>query len=130
MQGARTAFQNCIKLTPGADDFNNLACVDKDMGFITEAIENFQHALRLNPQNLTVFCNLVHSYQMVCDWTDYHARMAQLVAIVEYQIGKGEFPSVHPHHCFLYPLSNPTRRAIAAVSPQSPFCIASFGSTD
>ena len=114
-QGARTAFMNVIKLGPTADDHNNLACVCKDLGIITEAIENYQQALRLAPQNLTVFCNLVHSYQMVCDWTDYELRMQQLVAIVEYQLARGELPSVHPHHCFLYPLTNPTRRAIAAV---------------
>jgi protein O-GlcNAc transferase len=113
-QGACTSFSNAVRLNPNADDFNNLACVYKDLGAITEAIANYRQALVLAPNNPNVFCNLVHSLQMVCDWTEYDARMAHLVQIVDAQLQQGQFPSVHPHHSFLYKLSSPTRRAIAA----------------
>jgi len=60
-----------------------------------------------------VLCNLAHSLQMICDWRDYDSRMAQLVDLVSQQLEQGIFPSVHPHHTFLYPLPNPVQRAIA-----------------
>lgn len=40
--------------------------------------------------------------------------MRQLVALVDNQIKNNIFPSVHPHHSFLYPLPNTLRRAVAA----------------
>lgn len=51
---------------------------------------------------------------MVCDWSDYDGRMEELVRVVNHQIASNIFPSVHPHHTFLYPLGNPLRRSIAA----------------
>jgi protein O-GlcNAc transferase len=103
-----------VRLHPSADDFNNLACVYKDLGCLPDAIANYRHALQLCQDNPNVFCNLVHSLQMVCDWSDYEARMVLISRIVEQQILAGQFPSIHPHHTFLYRLSNSTRRAIAA----------------
>ena len=115
MQGACASFSTAVRLNPSsADDFNNLACVYKDLGAIQEAIHNYRQALLLRPDNPNVFCNLVHSLQMVCDWTEYDTRMLHLIRIVETQIQRAQFPSVHPHHSFLYRLTNPTRRAIAA----------------
>jgi protein O-GlcNAc transferase len=114
-QGACAAFSNAVRLNPAsADDFNNLACVYKDLGALQEAIYSYRQALCLVPDNPNVFCNLVHSLQMVCDWAEYEPRMAHLSHIVEEQLRQGQFPSVHPHHTFLYRLSNTTRRAIAA----------------
>lgn len=52
--------------------------------------------------------------QIVCDWTDYSARMKRLVQIVQDQLEKNRLPSVHPHHSMLYPLSHSMRKAIAA----------------
>ena len=39
--------------------------------------------------------------------------MRDLVMLVKHQIDNGHFPSVHPHHTFLYPLPNTLRKAIA-----------------
>ena len=86
----------------------------KDLGALQEAIAAYRQALALRPDSPNVFCNLVHSLQMICDWTEYDGRMAHLIRIVEEQLRTDQFPSVHPHHTFLYRLSNPTRRAIAA----------------
>jgi hypothetical protein len=49
----------------------------------------------------------------VCDWDRYDDRMRDLVMLVKHQIDHGHFPSVHPHHTFLYPLPNTLRKAIA-----------------
>eukprot|EP00048_Salpingoeca_helianthica_P024102 m.29717 g.29717 ORF g.29717 m.29717 type:complete len:1284 (-) comp9187_c1_seq1:59-3910(-) len=115
LQAAAASFTTAVRLNPAsADDFNNLACVYKDLGALQEAIANYRQALQLRPDNPNVFCNLVHSLQMVCDWHEYDARMAHLIRVVEDQLASDQFPSVHPHHTFLYRLSNPTRRAIAA----------------
>lgn len=112
-----------MRLNPNsADDFNNLACVYKDLGSIQEAITNYRQALCLRPDNPNVFCNLVHSLQMICDWTEYDARMQHLVRIVEAQLAQQQFPSVHPHHSFLYTLSRSTRRAIAAAHAHAAEC--------
>ena len=113
LNGARLAFMNVMRLSPTSDDHNNLACICKDLGLISEAIEHYQSSFRVDSTNMNVFCNLIHSYQMVCDWRDYDSRMKHLVAVVEQQLSTGQFPSVHPHHTFLYPLSNKTRRNIA-----------------
>jgi len=55
-----------------------------------------------------LFCN-----QIICDWTDYDARMKKLVSIVAEQLENNRLPSVHPHHSMLYPLTHEFRRAIA-----------------
>ena len=114
-QGARASFLNAVRLNPAsADDYNNLACVCKDLGIIVEAITYYQQALALKPSNQNVQCNLAHSLQMVCDWTDYDNRMRKLLILVRDQLDRNEFPSIHPHHSFLYPLTNSVRREIAA----------------
>ena len=114
LQGARTSFLNAVQLDPlSANDFNNLACICKDLSVITEAIEYYTQSWKLAPDNAHVYCNLVHSLQMVCDWTDYDNRMQSLSKLVVDQENSGIFPSVHPHHTFLYPISNQSRRHIA-----------------
>ena len=85
-----------------------------DAGIVQEAIRYYKASLHLKSDNPTVFCNLAHSLQMVCDWTDYENRMRQLVSLINHQVNNSQFPSVHPHHSFLYPLPNTLRRAIAA----------------
>jgi protein O-GlcNAc transferase len=108
------AFTRVVQLAPNsADDFNNLACILKDQGILHEAIHYYQASLKLKADP-NVFCNLVHSLQMTCDWSDYPERMQKLVELISFQLQQGQFPSVHPHHGFLYPLSNQTRKQIAA----------------
>ena len=51
---------------------------------------------------------------MICDWTDYKARMRKLTLVVSDQLDKNRLPSVHPHHSMLYPLSHDQRKGIAA----------------
>jgi protein O-GlcNAc transferase len=114
LNGARNSFLVCLKLKPTADDFNYLACVCKDLGNNAEAVQHFRNSLRMQSDNVHVYCNLVHSQQMICDWSDYSQRIPALLNIVDYQLSSGQFPSVHPHHSFLYPLHNRTRRAIAS----------------
>lgn len=68
----------------------------------------------MKPDFPDAYCNLAHCLQIVCDWTDYEARMKKLVSIVAEQLEKNRLPSVHPHHSMLYPLSHEFRKAIAA----------------
>lgn len=86
----------------------------QDSGNIPEAIQSYRTALKLKPDFPDAYCNLAHCLQIVCDWTDYDARMKKLVSIVAEQLEKNRLPSVHPHHSMLYPLTHEYRKAIAA----------------
>lgn len=52
--------------------------------------------------------------QIVCDWSDYEARMEKIIQVVNEQLAKNRLPSVHPHHSMLYPISHAQRKGIAA----------------
>lgn len=115
IQGALQCYSRAIQINPAfADAHSNLASIHKDSGNIPEAIASYRTALKLKPDFPDAYCNLAHCLQIVCDWTDYEARMKKLVAIVADQLEKNRLPSVHPHHSMLYPLSHEFRKAIAA----------------
>jgi protein O-GlcNAc transferase len=79
-----------------------------------QAIEYYRAALKLQPDNPNVLCNLSHSLQMICEWHGYEERMRRLVELATEQVDKGIFPSIHPHHSFLYPLPMRVQCGIAA----------------
>jgi protein O-GlcNAc transferase len=81
---------------------------------IPEAIQSYQTALKLKPDFPDAYCNLAECLQIVCDWTDYEARMKKLVSIVAEQLDKNCLVSVHPYNTMLYPFSHEFRKAIAA----------------
>lgn len=115
IQGALQCYSRAIQINPAfADAHSNLASVHKDSGNIPEAIQSYKTALKLKPDFPDAYCNLAHCLQIICDWTDYEARMKKLVAIIREQLEKNRLPSVHPHHSMLYPLSHDFRKAIAA----------------
>jgi len=114
IKNARQCYSKAIQINPAfANAHSNLASIHKDSGNIQEAIASYRTALRLKPDFPDAYCNLVHCLQIVCDWTDYDNRMKKLVSIVAEQLDKNHFPSVHPHHSMLYPLSHSFRKAIA-----------------
>ncbi|CAL4122228.1 unnamed protein product, partial [Meganyctiphanes norvegica] len=114
IQGALQCYTRAIQINPAfADAHSNLASIHKDSGNIPEAIQSYRTALKLKPDFPDAYCNLAHCLQIVCDWTDYDARMKKLVSIVGDQLDRNRLPSVHPHHSMLYPLSHEYRRAIA-----------------
>ncbi|KAL0830698.1 hypothetical protein ABMA28_002832 [Loxostege sticticalis] len=113
--GALQCYTRAIQINPAfADAHSNLASIHKDSGNIPEAIQSYRTALKLKPDFPDAYCNLAHCLQIVCDWTDYEARMKKLVSIVAEQLEKNRLPSVHPHHSMLYPLTHEFRKAIAA----------------
>lgn len=113
--GALNCYTRAIGINPAfADAHSNLASIHKDSGNIPEAILSYRTALKLKPDFPDAYCNLAHCLQIVCDWTDYEARMGKLVSIVAEQLDKGRLPSIHPHHSMLYPLSHEYRKLIAA----------------
>ncbi|XP_065221454.1 UDP-N-acetylglucosamine--peptide N-acetylglucosaminyltransferase 110 kDa subunit isoform X1 [Planococcus citri] len=115
IQAALQCYSRAITINPGfADAHSNLASIHKDSGNIPEAIQSYRTALKLKPDFPDAYCNLAHCLQIVCDWTDYDARMKKLVSIVAEQLEKNRLPSVHPHHSMLYPLTHDYRKAIAA----------------
>jgi protein O-GlcNAc transferase len=115
IQGALKCYTQAIQINPAfADAHSNLASLHKDSGNIPEAISSYRMALKLKPEFPDAYCNLAHCLQIICDWTDYDARMKKIVAIVADQLEKNRLPSVHPHHSMLYPLSHSFRKAIAA----------------
>merc|ERR1711962_1398395 len=115
VQGALQCYSRAIQINPAfADAHSNLASVHKDSGNIPEAIQSYRTALKLKPDFPDAYCNLAHCLQIVCDWTDYNARMKKIVTVVGDQLDKNRLPSVHPHHSMLYPLTHEYRKGIAA----------------
>ena len=122
VQGALQCYSRAIQINPSyADAHSNLASIHKDSGNIPEAIQSYRTALKLKPDFPDAYCNLAHCLQIICDWTDYDARMKKLVSIVGEQLEKNRLPSVHPHHSMLYPLSHEYRKAIA--TRHAAFCL-------
>lgn len=114
LPNAVQCYQRAIQIKPTfADAHSNLASVYKDTGNINEAIASYTTALKIKPNYPEAFCNLTHCLQIVCDWSDYEGRMDKLVAIIHEQLEYKRFPSVHPHHTMLYPLSPMQRKGIA-----------------
>ena len=115
INGALQCYTRAIQINPGfSDAHSNLASIHKDSGNIPEAIQSYRTALKLKNDFADAFCNLAHCLQIICDWTDYEARMSKLVQIVADQLEKNRLPSVHPHHSMLYRLSHDQRKAISA----------------
>jgi tetratricopeptide (TPR) repeat protein len=72
---ARDTFQRAVKLKANypdtlPDSWNNLGVIATREGRITDAVENFQQALRLNPDHLLSLDNLGNAYRLQKLWDD------------------------------------------------------------
>lgn len=114
LNGARSSFLNAVRIRPSAEDYTNLACLSKDLSAVVDAIQYFRLALQIKPEDENVYCNLLHSLLMVCDWSALDERNRWILEMTKRQLDSGTFPTVHPHHSFLYPLDNKLRLRIAA----------------
>ena len=110
--GAVEAYTNAISLDNKSPDvFSNLGALYKDSGNHIMAIQAFECALRIDPNYADAYCNLMHSKQMICDWSNYEERLKDLNKIVLAQLENKKkldkkilwVPSIHPHHTMLYP---------------------------
>ncbi|KAJ2954228.1 hypothetical protein O0L34_g2471 [Tuta absoluta] len=114
ISGALVCFRRAIEINPSFPDAHcNLASIYKDLGNIPEAIKSYKIAIKLKTNFPDAFCNLAHCLQIVCDWDGYDERMHTISKIVEDQLVKDNLSSIHPHHSFLYPLSNAVRKEVA-----------------
>ena len=72
---AREIFERCVKLRANypetlPDAWNNLGVLATREGRIAESIDNFQKALKLNPQHLLSLDNLGNAYRLEKRWDD------------------------------------------------------------
>ena len=85
------------------------------MGEVSKAIEMYKKALEMKTgtNNDITYCNLVHCLQTVCDWDQLEPMFTQLKQIMDRQISANTLPSIHPHHCLIYPVSPKKQLALA-----------------
>eukprot|EP00697_Spironema_sp_BW2_P001466 gnl/Spiro4/11968_TR6321_c0_g1_i1.p1 gnl/Spiro4/11968_TR6321_c0_g1~~gnl/Spiro4/11968_TR6321_c0_g1_i1.p1 ORF type:complete len:832 (+),score=280.79 gnl/Spiro4/11968_TR6321_c0_g1_i1:69-2498(+) len=106
MTEAEAAYREALRINPNfAIAHSNLAAVFKDLipPRLEEAIEEYRIALGLQPDFPDAYCNLVHSLQMLCDWTNRDEVYKKLVDITMGQLASGAVPSVQPFHALCYP---------------------------
>ena len=83
---ARDAFERCVKLTANYPDtqpdaWNNLGVLDTREGKLTDAVDKFQRALKLNPRHLLSLNNLGNAYRSLKQWQDARSILEQAIAI-------------------------------------------------
>ncbi|KAF0989860.1 hypothetical protein HZS_2145 [Henneguya salminicola] len=121
-KAAIECYMRAIQINPCSPDAHAfLGTVYKDSGNIVEAIHAFKISLKFRSNFSEVFCNLIHCYQLICDWNGYEERMQKLISIVSEQLEKNRPPTVHPHHTMLYPLTFAQSKCIA--NRHSIFCL-------
>jgi protein O-GlcNAc transferase len=123
-------YLNAIRIRPDYGDAHaNLANSYKDSGRVDVAVQQYQVALRLKPDSVEIFCNFVHSLQLVCAWAHREQNLQRLVQMTKEQLQKGLLPSVQPFHAMVYPLSPQltvdisvayAQKALDAVAPSLP----------
>lgn len=74
------------ELAPTAENYANLGNTYKDLNRIEESIVAYRAALAVDPYLTDVFCNMVHSKAIVCDWTNRDAEFAALEVIIDRQL--------------------------------------------
>lgn len=86
----------------------------------TKAIPSLIVALNLHDSLHETYCDLAHSYQIICYWHEYENRMRRLAELVAEQLANGLVPTVHPWHAAtIYNLPLAMCRDIAVSNAQN-----------
>lgn len=107
---ARASFEQCLKLTPAYPDtapnaWNNLGLLATRDGRIADAIENFQQALRWNPDYWIALENLGNAYRQQHRWDDARMTLERAVA------ARPESPEANYSLAMVYAQTDDTTRA-------------------
>ena len=83
---ARQSFESAVKLPASYPDtlpnaWNNLGLIAAQEGRMTEATQNFQQALRLNPENVVALENLGNAYRQQRLWDQAEAAFERALAV-------------------------------------------------
>lgn len=116
INGQLQCYTSLINVSPSiANTCSNLGVIYNETGKLTEAIQSFREALKLNPNHEHAFCNLERVLHKVCDWTDFDIRAKELENLLTKIIdtNAGWMP-MFPFDTMLYPFSHELRKAVAA----------------
>ncbi len=83
---ARQVFERCLKLKANypetlPDAWNNLGVLATREGNVAQAIENFQQALKINPNHLLSLQNLGNAYRLQKQWADAREMLERALAV-------------------------------------------------
>lgn len=78
------------------------------------AIDTFRATLKLKPDHLNAYANLVVCLQTVCDWTDHDDRIKWIIKMIAEELEKKDWAPVSAFNSSIYQMSHELRKTFAA----------------